>query len=494
MLESAGAIRTRQSLTNLLLELDWRGELLTFCLIVAETAIAYLFLGLLVPTLNTPYTPFPAWLLFALFIVGYYLPHGLELGRVWGSVYEMCLILALILSFLVTVKIASFPGEPLLSTAWLQGTVHGLILRQTSAARSIWAIIAVVAYTWWRGRLRGEPMMDSAYQMLRWGTAAISVGLVLVLMAAPEEALIRDRMSVAVIVFFTSALCAIAVARLRLEGLRSGSPLGPRWFATFVTSIAGILLVAVVAAAIFSRRFLDTMLLILSPILLVIGLVVRVIIILIALLAFVIIAPLLWLLQREGFGSLSSSLRIPIVFRSFNGFQQFTSTRLNIADPLRYLIVGLILFGIVTSLTRFVYHRRRHWRDTAVERREPVKTLGEAVGSISLNLRRFFRPLRRDDSLAKLRGDPYWAHTVTIRETYRRMQRWGTKGGVEQGPSTTATEYEPDLARRFPNAGPAIRTIIAAYTVARYSGIPATADEANEVRRAWETLRKLKVS
>ena len=494
MLQSPNVIRARQSLTDFFLELDWRGELLTFCLIVAETAIAYLFLGLLVPALNTPYQPFPAWLLFALFIVGYYLPHGLELGRVWGSFYETILLMTLILSFLVTLKIASFPGEPFLSASWLHGAVHGLILRQTSATRPPWAIVAVVAYTWWRGRMRGEPMMDSAYQMLRWGTAAIGTGLVLVLMAAPEEALIRERMSVAVIVFFTSALCAIAVARLRLESIRSGSPLGPRWFATFVTPIASIMLVAIFAAAIFSRRFLDTMLLILSPILFVIGLVVRLIIILIALLAFVIIAPLLWLLQREGFGNLSGALRIPIVFRSFDGFQQFATTRLNVADPLRYLIVGLILFAIVTSLTRFVYRRRRRWRDTATERREPVKTLGEAVGSISFNLRRLFRPLRRDDSLARLRGDPRWTHTVTIRETYRRMQRWGEKGGVEQSPSMTATEYEPDLARRFPDAGPAIRTIIAAYTLARYSGIPATADEASRVRQAWETLRKVKAS
>jgi hypothetical protein len=484
----------RDTLFEHLLELDWRGELLTFSLILAESAIAYLFLGLLIPTLNTPYQPFPAWLIFALFITGYYVPHLLDLGRVWGARYETILTVALIVSFVVAVKIASFPDASLFSSSWLHGMLHGLIMRPTTSARPVWAIVIVVAYTWWRGRLRGEAMMDSAYQMLRWGTLAVGIGLVLVLMAAPEEAVIRDRMSAAVIIFFAAALSGIAIARLRLEGIRSGSPLGPRWLATFAAPIASILLLAVIAAAIFSRRFLDTMLLILSPFIWAIGLIVRLIVILVALLAFIIIAPLLWLLEREGFGQMSGGLRIPVLFRSFDGFQQFALTRLNVADPLRYLVVGLILFGIISGLTRFVYRRRRHWRDTALEQRESVMSLGEAVGSFSFNLRRFFRPLHREDSLARLRGDPRWAHTVFIRETYRRMQRWGAKGGVEQGLSTTAIEYEPDLAGRFPDAGPAIRTIIAAYTLARYSGVPASADDAASVRQAWETLRRLKVS
>lgn len=494
MLQNGRIADTQQAILDIVDELDWRGELLTLSLILAESAIAYLFLGLLIPTLNSPYNPFPAWLIFALFITGYYIPHLLELGRIWGSTFEAALILALVVSFLAAVKIAGFPAEPLFSTSWLHDTTNGLILRQTDSARPVWAIIAVVSYTWWRGRLRGEPMMDSAYQMLRWGTLAVGSGLVLVLMAAPEDALIRERMSVAVIVFFTAALSAIGIARLRIEGLRSGAPLGPRWLATFAAPIASILIIAVLAAAIFSRRFLDTVLLILAPVLWAIGLIVRLVVILVALLAFVIIAPLLWLLQREGFGKLGDGLHIPVLFRSFDGFQQFTISRLNVADPLRYLIVGLVLFGIVTGLTRFAYRRRRRWRNTASERRESVTSLGEAVGSLSLNLRQLFRPRRREDSLARLRGDPRWAHTVVIRETYRRMQRWGAKGGVSQAPSTTPDEYEPGLIDRFPDAASPIRIITAAYTFARYSGVPATADEAAAVRRAWDTLRSLKAS
>lgn len=493
-MQSERYITIREMALNFAMDLDWRGELLTFSLILAESAVAYLFLGLLLPAIEIPYQPFPAWLIFALFLTGYYIPHGLEVGKVWGAVYETTLVIALIVSFGVALKVASFPSEPLLSTVWVHEAARGLIIRSTTAIRPVWAVIIVVSYTWWRGRLRGEPMMDSAYQMLRWGTFAVGVGLVMVLMAAPEKAMIRDSMSGAVIVFFTAALSGIGVARLRVEGIRSGSPLGPRWLATFAAPIASILLVAIIAAAIFSRRFLDTMLLLLSPFMWAIGLLVRLLVIVIALLAFIIIAPLLWLLEREGFGHLIGNLHIPAIFSSFSGFQQFTLTRLDIANPLRYLVVGLIFFALITGLTRFVHHRRRRWRDIASEQRESVMSLGEALGSLSFNLRRFFRPLHREDSLANLRGDPRWAHTVFIRETYRKMQRWGAKGGAEQSPNVTVLEYEPTLAGRFPDAGPAIRTIVAAYTLARYSGNPASSDDASEVRQAWETLRHLKPS
>jgi len=493
-MERRDALGSRDLFDFVLAQVDWRGELLMLALLIAESAITYLYLGLLLPELTPPYETFPAWLIFALFIAGYELPHLLELLRVWGPLYELTLIAVLIVSFVLTLKFAAFPHVAFWDTSWLLDTVHGLILRPTTAIRPPWAIIAVVAYTWWRGRLRGEPMIDSAYQMLRWGTLAVAIGLLLILMAAPEHAVIRQRMSGAVIIYFAAALTGIGLGRLRLEGIRSGSPLGPRWFATFAAPILSVLLIAILGAAIFSRRFLDTVLIVLGPILWLIGLIFRLIIILIALLAFIIIAPLLWILQREGFGTFSSDLNIPTVFHSFSNFREFTLNRLNVADPLRYLVVGLIFFLLITALTRFAYRRRRHWRDTAEEQRESVISLGEAFSTLSLNLGRLFRPWRHDDSLAKLRDDPRWEHTVTIRETYRRLQRWGARGGVEQAASATATEYAPDLTARFPTAEAAILTIISTYTFIRYSGTPATEEEAANVRQAWETLRKLKAT
>ncbi|HVX30979.1 MAG TPA: hypothetical protein VHA53_10915, partial [Nitrolancea sp.] len=96
--------------------IDWRGELLTLALLIAESAITYLFLGLLLPELTPPYNTFPAWLIFALFIAGYELPHLLELLRVWGPLYEATLIVALAVSFVLTLKFAAFPRAGFWST------------------------------------------------------------------------------------------------------------------------------------------------------------------------------------------------------------------------------------------------------------------------------------------------------------------------------------------------------------------------------------------
>lgn len=112
-MQSERFIAAWETLLDVVMELDWRAELLTFTLILAESAIAFLFLGLLIPALESPYQPFPAWLIFVLFITGYCVPHALDLGRVWGKTYQAVLIIALILSFIVALKVASFPGESL---------------------------------------------------------------------------------------------------------------------------------------------------------------------------------------------------------------------------------------------------------------------------------------------------------------------------------------------------------------------------------------------
>jgi len=95
-MERRDALGSRDLFDFVLAQVDWRGELLMLALLIAESAITYLYLGLLLPELKPPYEPFPAWLIFALFIAGYELPHLLELLRVWGPLYESTLIVILI--------------------------------------------------------------------------------------------------------------------------------------------------------------------------------------------------------------------------------------------------------------------------------------------------------------------------------------------------------------------------------------------------------------
>lgn len=468
--------------------IDWRAEALTLMLITAESAILYLYLGVLLPVMRPPYDPFPFWLILALMLVAYFVPHVLDLERVFGSRYETILLLAVILSLLLTIKVAAFPEFAWAGLGWPRAALQGLILRPDDSLRPVWALVAVVAYAWWRGRTRAEPALDAAYQMLRWGTMATALGLFLVLFAAPAISPLDGRASLAVVGYFSATLAAVGFARLRLEGIRSSSPLGPNWLGTFAAPIVAIVLIALLGVALLSHEVLETTLYLLSPLFWVIGMLVRLLVVMVALLAFVIIAPLLWLLEREGLGHMSGD-RLPQLVRSLNQISAFAASRISLSDPLRYLIVGLVLFLLGSALTRYLYRRRRHWRQTTREQRESVFVLEDALGGLTRRLRRLFRPARRPDSLAGLRGDPRWAHTVAIRETYRRMQSWGARSGVAQEPDETAEEYEPELAARFPSAGDAIGAIVDAYNVARYSGQPASAAEAETVRQAWAALR-----
>lgn len=474
---------------DLLERLDWREELLSLALIAAECTILYLLLGLIFPAKNAHLTPFPGWLLFFLLAFAYFLPHLLNELRVWGLGFELILTAGLILTLLLTLKVACFPDQSWFALGWLKGSANGLILAGSEAIRNPWEIIVVLVYAWWRGRTRAEPMMETAYQMLRWGTLALTVVLFLVLIASPRQADIRHSVGAAVIVFFGSSLAAVGIARFRLEGLRSGSPLGPNWLVAFAIPIVAIVVVAILAASAFSPGVLESVLTLLAPVFWVISLAVRAFIVLVALLAFVVVSPLLWLLERGGLGKIKLPSGTHLVVNPISAFSGFTKSGLHIGHPLRYLIAGVILTFFASALVRYLYRRRRRWRETAHERRESVLDWDDALTRLPGRLRRLLgRELPRADSLAALRGDPRWLNTVAIREIYLKLLQLGQRAGAEREPDATPSEYERQIAQTFPGSGAEIGTITEAYDTARYGQAPATERQAAEVKTAWAAL------
>lgn len=466
--------------------LDWREESVSLALIVAESAIVYLFLGVLLPELRAPYAAFPGWLILVLLLLAHLLPHWLDELLVWSPHYEIALALGLVASLLLALKVAAFPQQPWFSLAWLSGSLDGLILRPNSAVRPPWAIVGVLLYVWWRGRTRGEPALETTYRMLRWGTVALISGLLLILVATEPGAPVRAGMGSAVILYFVAALGAVGMARFRIEGLRTGNPLGPPWLATFALPIGVIVVVAVLLAALFSRRFLDTVLLLVGPLLLIIEFVIRAVVLVIALLTFIVIAPILWLLERQGFGDFAFFERLPRASGPLEQLDRFARESLHVADPARYLIAGIILLLLGSMLIRYAYRRRRRWRAPVAEQRESVFAWPEAVVTVTAPWRWLFRGGgAADASLERLRADPRWAYTVAIRETYIRLLRRAARAGVPRPPEATPGEYRATLSAQFPEADDAVATITAHYTAARYRRDPATADEAAAVQHAW---------
>ena len=483
---------TPASLRDMLLRLDWRQELLSIMLVLAESTLVYLFVGFALPAADPDSSVVPAWIVVTLILAAHLVPHLLDEWRVWSPTYEAVLAVAIALTMLAAAKAASFPHIAIWDLDWLRGTVNALAFLDNDAERPVWGIVILGIYAWWRGRTRTEGSVDSAYAMLRVGTIAMAILLVVILIGAPDDGQVRDRLSAATIAYFVCSLAAIGIARLKLEGFRTSAPLGPRWLATFVGPILAVVAVAIIGAGIFSRQFLDTVLWMLTPVFFVLNLVFQVFVIILAIVAFIILSPIVWLI-----GNREPQL-VPVTPTAMGepgetGLQEVTNSPFEVADPLRYLIAALILFVIFSLLTRFVFRRRRKDRGSTEEERESVLEWGDLFGALGARLRGLRRSRTEEDPLAHLRDDPRWRHTLAIRETYMKLQERGARAGRPRREPETADEYRPGLAARFSSATDvptAIATITDMYRRTRYSGSPATEHDATLVLDAWRLVER----
>lgn len=482
---------TPVTLSDLVRGLDWREELLGVAIVLAEAALVYLLCGFLLADTSPSERVLPAWTVVMLLLTAHLVPHLMDEWRVWSPQYETTIAVAITATLLITIKVGSFPSIAVWDTEWLRQTLRSVAVLSNDAERTVWGVILLTAYAWWRGRTRAVPSIDSAYTMLRGGTVALAVIIVLTLAATTDTAQVRDRMSVATIAFFAATLTAIGFARLRLEGFRTSAPLGPRWLATFVAPILAVVVIAIVGAGIFSRQFLDTVIWMLSPVLWFLSIVFQVFVLILAIIAFAILTPIVWLIGTREPRALNQT-GTPTTGEDGNLLNQTGGDPFQVPDPLRYLIAAIILFIIFSALTKFVFRRRRRERGATDEERESVLEIGDLFGSLGARLRGLLHREPKPDPLAHLRGDPRWRYTLEIRETYRRLQQRGQEAGRARYAAETADEYRPALINQLssqPAAPGAVATITERYRDARYSGLPAAPEHADAARQAWQRLQ-----
>jgi hypothetical protein len=401
------------------------------------------------------------------------------------------MLVAVVTTLLVALKGGSFPDIALWDIGWLRQSARAIALLPSDAARPVWAMVVLTAYAWWRGRTRADPSVDSAYELLRNGSAALALLIIIILSAADRSDQVRERLSVATVVFFIWALAAVGVSRLRLEGFRTSAPLGPRWLATFVGPILAVVVVAIIGAGIFSRQFLDTVLWMLTPVFFVLDLVFQVFVLIMAVLAYVILTPVFWLIGDHESRLISPPATPAVDQNQANGL---TDAPFHVPDPLRYLIAAIILFVIASVLTKFLFRRRRRERPSTSEERESVLDWNDLLGSLGARLRGLFRRDKEStDPLAHLRGDPRWQYTLAIREAYVRLQQRGQQLGRPRQPYETADEYRPSVSQQL-GAGKLARDAVATmtdrYRSARYSGEPAGPTDAAAVDDAWKVVEQ----
>lgn len=479
------------SMQDMLLRLDWRQELLGVAMVVAESVPVYLVASLLLNP-GGLLAPFPFLVVLGLLLIAHLVCRMLDEMHIWSPEYEIKMAIGVILTLIVAIRFGSFGHYGLFEFGWISDAIRGLAFLPGSHERHPWGVVVLTVYAWWRGRSRAEPTIDSAFTMLRWGTVATVVAVIAIMIGAPDDAVVRDRLSIATIGFFSAALSGIAIARLKLEGVRSSAPLGARWLGTFIAPIIGVVLFAILMAGLFSRQFLNTVLWLLSPVFWLLGLVFQLIVLIVAVLAFLILTPIFWLIgEREV--EFTPETQTAEELESQTGLEEAVNQAFQLPDPLRYLIAAIVLFAIISLLTRFVFKRRSRSRPPTGEVRESVLDLNDLLDNLGDRLRGLFRRNEPEDPLAHLRGDEAWRHTIRIRETYMKLLARGEEAGRGKKRSETVEEYRihvPQVLGTGADLAPAVDSITTGYRKARYSGRPARAEEADIVEVNWDTIER----
>lgn len=471
------------------------GGLLLLALVVAEAAVVWLVAALILVSPDRPEVGLPALPVFAVVYVAALLPRLLDALDVWDPTFGSVMTVGVVGSTLLLIKLAAFPDHGWLEPTWLRETGDALIVRPTDARLSVWGLLLIVIYAWWRGRRRSEPTLDGAYVQFRFGAPVVLLAVVadgLVGSPVSQRAVVG-----AVLVFFAATLLAIGIARLGGFGRRpdeSGSVAARgRWLGALLAPVLAVLAVGVVVAGVASRDLLDTVLYALAPLVWGLSVILRVLVLVIALIAFILVSPVLWLLS-------SKELDLRRVNRTGDdgAFREAVERELDrvmqIPDALRYLVALLLLSAIVSALTKFVLRRRRRPVAAPLEDRASVFSPRELLGALGARLRSLLglRPRSGDDPLADLRGERRWAHTVAIRELYARLLRRAAERGRPRPPSATPTEH----ARRVLDLPAArsvaadVRTLTERYNSARYGADPATREEAEAARTAWRRIER----
>ena len=470
--------------------LDWSLETLVVLLVGAEAAVVALLTVAVFSGLGLPDGGFwLGWVVLVL-LLGTNLQRAMDAYRFFSPQYEILSIAALVALLFGTIWVIVFSRRPPTDVGWVVAAWRALAHPSDPLALPTWYAIILVAYAWWRGRTRDEPSVDAAYRTLRAGTPFTIVAILATMTVAgsDNDDLLRRGLYGGAITFLGLTLAAIALGRLRVEQARGALTLTPRWLLTFLAPIAALLLVGTLVAGIFTRRFLETLLWLLTPIFKLIDFLLLVLIYVATGFAWVLFTILSFLISHLGGGN--NAPPPPRTGLATPTADPLAGTQpVHAPDGLRYVLVVAILVGLLFVLTRFLWRRRpRHPVELGEERESIFSWDLLAAGAAELLNGLGARFRRPPDPLAGLRGDARWQHTVVIRELYMRLLKRGADAERPRATDQTPDEYAPVVGATAPLA--AVRALTERYDGARYDVAPATAEEAAAARAAWEAIER----
>ncbi|MFN8532319.1 MAG: DUF4129 domain-containing protein [Dehalococcoidia bacterium] len=360
---------------------------------------------------------------------------------------------------------------------------------------AITALIMTVI-VWWRGQQVGDRPIDNLEAESRFRTGAIA--LVLLALVAPLASNVTEVGTVvadlpgASLLFFSTGLTSLAIARLRALQLRGshGRGTAPRWLLTMAGTIglvivAGLTMIAILPGPLGGiGRLLAPIvpiLRVLDPILL------------------AILLPLALLLERLLilFSRFMSRFSISEMFQNLEQPPpEEMEERLRNVMEIDVIMLGewLILASILLTIGVIVwrsYRKRVHRKEEIpTEERDSVWSWREFLSSLRAALRRWFKSLRPGPpSVAAEASKPLTEEARSIRAVYRAFLGAGAAAGMTRRPDQTPLEYLAAVAHQVGDGQSLAATITAGYHDARYAAEPPPDATVREVRTAWESLK-----
>lgn len=366
-----------------------------------------------------------------------------------------------------------------------------------SADRALIALLLVAGLAWWRGLVLGsEPNPftgDFVRRVVLRAVAVLGVALVVGAVAGgPVGRHVLDSAGVALPVVLIAGLVAAAAVQVRTARARiraGGNRAGLGWIGAALGLSVGIVLVALILAAVAGP---DVWGQVLRPIDVLLGLTQRGLywlLVAVAYVVFLILTPFIWLIRlvagRQGQQQQGQQPGQPPSLPKFEQQAQQILPPWAVQALEVALVAGLVLLAIWLVLRSL-----RRYRAAAADR--TVEEVHESVWSRDLaleQLRSWLRGLgprrggRAGGPLLDLDAAP-----VTVRDAYRRLLVLAARRGEPRVPAESPNDYAGRLQTVWADATDPLADLTHRYLAARY-GERDSEQDSRLAREDWEAIR-----
>ncbi|MCB8918421.1 MAG: DUF4129 domain-containing protein [Ardenticatenaceae bacterium] len=434
---------------------------------------------------------FALWLLLVM-LIPFNLSRVMSLARFSLFRQQNVLLLAFLLTLLISLRAMLYAPLPLFSMDWLRSLGSHFAEARNPFLRRDLLLFLLLGLLWWRGIALTTRKVDIDELGLRVRVGGLILAPIIIVVANYQ---LNWSVAGFLLLFFLASLIAIALTRAeQMEQEKTGQnyPMSPRWLGFVLGTSLLIVCTAWAVAAVAGGQSLPIFLRWLQPLwdsLLFSGTVIFTTITYLTL-------PIMAILERIALfintllGRQYPADAPPPPDNSDQVAQQFDALIRWLTQPsnsisfvlnrLATLLVILLVIGLVLLLLERLYARRR----LAVA--SPEAGRAAEAGEIDLESLGLGQRLRQRFGLLRQ------FRAATIRRIYGQLCQAAAAQGYARGTAETPYEYLATLARAWPQGTADAGLITDAYVRVRYGEVPETREELQAIRAAWRRLERTK--